>query len=122
MSDEYDFVARGKLKLKTDSNISKNKKKNKKNKKNDQEKLERGVQQMSDEGTRPAIPSAPKMTKAEIAFKKGQEKMVNLIVASIGSLGFNVIFVITFLFYLIERKTYSGKSYVDAQATRREIQ
>lgn len=76
MSDEYDFVAKGKLKLKTDSNISKKKKK-KKNKKKDQEKLEKGAQQMSDEGTRPAIPSAPKMTKAEIAFKKGQEKMVS---------------------------------------------
>lgn len=78
MSDEYDCVARGKLKLKTDSE----KKKKKKDKKKDKQKLERGAQQMSEEflESRYAEPAAPasKMTKAELAFKKGQEKMVRI--------------------------------------------
>lgn len=80
MADEYENVARGKLKLRiTDSDISKKKKKKKKNKKKEQERLERGVQQINDEEqeVRPATFSASKMTKAEIAFKKQQEKMVS---------------------------------------------
>lgn len=80
MSDEYDCVARGKLKLKTDSE----KKKKRKDKKKNKEKLERGVQQMSDEllesrYAEPA-PTTSKMTKAELAFKKGQEKMVRIFI------------------------------------------
>lgn len=79
--DEYDCVATGKLKLRTDSDSSKKKKK-KKNKKKDQEKLERAVKKFSedtDSGTRTVTPSTTTttLTKAEMAFKKGQEKMVS---------------------------------------------
>lgn len=72
MSDEYENVARGKLKLKTDSSkISKKKKKDKKNR----EKLERELEQQKQS----QIPKAParQMTKAEQSFKKMQEKMVS---------------------------------------------
>lgn len=78
--DEYDCVASGRLKLKTDSDPSKKKKK-KKNKQKEKEKLERAVKQLNDEEpteTRNAPSStASKLTKAEMAFKKGQEKMVS---------------------------------------------
>lgn len=84
MEDEYENVSRGKLKLRiTDSDISKKKKKkNKKNKKKEQERLERGVQQTNDEEqeARQATSSGSQMTKAEVAFKKQQEKMVSALV------------------------------------------
>lgn len=72
MSDEYENVARGKLKLKTDSSkVSKKKKKDKKNR----EKLERELEKQKQS----QIPQAParQMTKAELSFKKMQEKMVS---------------------------------------------
>lgn len=71
MSDEYEHVARGKLKLKTDSNKISKKKKKKKDKK-EREKLELELEE------RQHIPQAPsrQMTKAELSFKKMQEKMV----------------------------------------------
>lgn len=76
MSDEYEQVARGKLKLKTDSNkISKKKKKDKKNR----EKLEREHEHhQHNEKLNGIQSSAPgrTMTKAELSFKKMQEKMV----------------------------------------------
>lgn len=72
MSDEYEHVARGKLKLKTDSN--KVSKKKKKKDKKEREKLERELEE------RQHIPQAPvrQMTKAELSFKKMQEKMVSI--------------------------------------------
>lgn len=74
------MVARGKLKLKTDSESSKSKKKRKKDKKKERERLERGVRQEQetyDEEQRiAAVPKVQQMTKAELAFKKMQEKMV----------------------------------------------
>lgn len=72
MSDEYEHVARGKLKLKTDS--SKISKKKKKKDKKEREKLERELEE------RQHIPQAParQMTKAELSFKKMQEKMVRI--------------------------------------------
>lgn len=80
MSDAYDLVARGKLKLKTDSESSKNIKKKKKDKKRERERLDRGVRQEQetyDEDQRIAsAPKVPKMTKAEMSFKKMQDKMV----------------------------------------------
>lgn len=71
MSDEYEQVARGKLKLKTDSNKV-SKKKKKKDKKN-REKLERELEER--QNTTQQAP-ARQMTKAELSFKKMQEKMV----------------------------------------------
>lgn len=79
MADEYEHVARSKLKLKTDSNkISKKKKKDKKKR----EKLERELDQ-EQHYNREKIDNAPQapvrsMTKAELSFKKMQEKMVNI--------------------------------------------
>lgn len=73
MSDEYEQVARGKLKLKTDSSkISKKKKKDKKNR----EKLERELEKEKQNNASQA--PARQMTKAELSFKKMQEKMVNI--------------------------------------------
>lgn len=76
MSDDYEHVARGKLKLKSDSSkISKKKKKDKKNR----EKLEREHEIHQHNETLNGIQStAPgrTMTKAELSFKKMQEKMV----------------------------------------------
>lgn len=81
MSDAYDLVARGKLKLKTDCESSKNKKKRKKEKKRERDRLERGVRQEQetyDEEQRiAAAPKVQQMTKAEMSFKKMQEKMVS---------------------------------------------
>lgn len=79
MSDDaYDMVARGKLKLKSDSSkISKKKKKDKKNR----EKMERQLsQEYNFEEEKPAngTSAQQKMTKAEQSFKKMQEKMVRL--------------------------------------------
>lgn len=81
MSDEYDLVARGKLKLKTDSISSKDKKKKKKEKKRERERLERGVRQeqetIDEEVRANAAPKGATMTKAEMSFKKMQQKMVS---------------------------------------------
>lgn len=76
MSDEYEHVARSKLKLKTDSSkISKKKKKDKKNR----EKLEREHEQHKEALKDVQSSAAPRrtMTKAELSFKKMQEKMVS---------------------------------------------
>lgn len=77
MSDEYDLMARGKLKLKTDSD---KKKKKKKDKKKEREQLERGVKETFEE-KRESGKSVPRqMTKAEMAFKQQQAKMVTNLV------------------------------------------
>lgn len=76
-ADEYASVARGKLKLKTDSShISKKKKKHKKK---EQEKIERGAQEelesiksTNDERTAKTL----QLTKAEQAFRNTQERTV----------------------------------------------
>lgn len=74
MSDEYEQVARGKLKLKTDSNkVSKKHKKHKKNKEKEHEKLEREHEKLKNAQQAPGR----QMTKAELSFKKMQEKMVS---------------------------------------------
>lgn len=75
MSDEYDNVARGKLKLKTDSNkVSKNKKK--KDKK-DREMVEREIEEQMRKAASAEQPQSRTMTKAEMAFKKMQNKIVS---------------------------------------------
>lgn len=75
--DEYALVSKGKLKLKTDSEIKKKKKK--KSKKSDKEKLERGAQEEL-ESIKTAFDEhksqARQLTKAELSYKKMQEKMV----------------------------------------------
>lgn len=79
MADEYEYVARGKLTLKTDSSKV-SKKKKKKDKKN-REKFERELEeQMSKyEQNSSSQPSQrPTMTKAEMAFKKMQDKIVSI--------------------------------------------
>jgi hypothetical protein len=79
MPDEYENVSRGKLKLKIDCEISKKKKK-KKNKDKDKEKEKISnvdkdtIQINSSEGSNK---SQLMYTKAELSFKKMQEKMVS---------------------------------------------
>jgi protein FAM32A len=76
MSDEYALVSKGKLKLKTDSEIKK------KNKKKEMEKIERGAKEELDSIKTTAeerISQTRHLTKAEISYKKMQEKMVSTI-------------------------------------------
>lgn len=77
MSDEYACVAKGKLKLKNDSDM---KKKKKKHKSKDKEKeMERAyLEQISEAGGAGTSGTYErKLTKAELAIKKQQEKMRN---------------------------------------------
>lgn len=79
MPDEYDHVARGKLKLKTDSN-----KVSKKKKKKDKKKREKIASKLGEQMNKVKLEEqqAPvrTMTKAEQSFKKMQEKMVSQLV------------------------------------------
>lgn len=71
MADEYSSVSRGRLKLKTDSEISKKKKK-KKSKDKEKEMIEK----TSTETIQIVSTSeSSRYTKAELAFKKQQEKI-----------------------------------------------
>ncbi|XP_020810556.1 protein FAM32A [Drosophila serrata] len=85
MSDEYACVAKGKLKLKNDSDL---KKKKKKHKSKDKEKHELQKSCVEQQLTEVAATSSSnsisgtggyerKLTKAELASKKQQEKMRN---------------------------------------------
>lgn len=82
MADEYAKVSRGKLKLKTDGEISKKKKK-----KRDKEK-EREMVSNFDPSTvqvsESTASSERKLTKAEESFKKMQDKMVRIIEICLG--------------------------------------
>lgn len=74
MSDEYAKVSRGKLKLKTDGEISKKKKK-RKDKEREREKIA-NFDSSTVEITQPESSSTErKLTKAEQSFKKMQDKM-----------------------------------------------
>lgn len=128
MSDEYDSVARGKLKLKTDSGkVSKKLKKSKKHKKDDRMEnpsREKDSNAYSYEERVPKV-AERQLTKAEMSFKKMQVKMVSLIhlFALISHKRTNdehVAFVLV-MFYAA-RETDYGKSSDDTQAARREIQ
>jgi protein FAM32A len=74
MSDEYAKVARGKLKLKTDGEISKKKKKKK-----DKEREREAAANVDTSTIQIVEPSSyeRKLTKAEQSFKKMQDKMVS---------------------------------------------
>lgn len=75
MSDEYAKVARGKLKLKTDGELSKKKKK--KNKQKELEKIgliDTSTIEVKEQSGGRAL------TKAEESFKKMQDKMVSYLV------------------------------------------
>jgi protein FAM32A len=77
MPDEYAKVAKGKLKLKTDGEISKKKKK----KKDKEREKERDKVAYTDSSTvQIGEPSnyERKLTKAEQSFKKMQDKMVTI--------------------------------------------
>lgn len=74
MSDEYEQVARGKLKLKSDS--SKISKKNKKKEKKNREKMEREAYEYNEQMKNSQQEPVRQFTKAELSFKKMQEKMV----------------------------------------------
>lgn len=77
MSDEYAKVSRGKLKLKTDGEISKKKKK-KKDKEKEREKIansDSSTIQINSE--QESSSTTRKLTKAEMSFKKMQDKMVS---------------------------------------------
>lgn len=77
MSDEYEQVARGKLKLKSDSSkVSKKKKKDKKNREKLEREHENHQHKDKSNGTPSAAAPGRTMTKAELSFKKMQEKMV----------------------------------------------
>jgi protein FAM32A len=73
MSDEYAKVSRGKLKLKTDGEISKKKKKKK-----DKDREREAVANIDRETIQVNEPTSSerKLTKAEMSFKKMQDKMV----------------------------------------------
>lgn len=77
MSDEYEFAAKGKLKLKNDSQHKKKKKSKHKHKDKEREKVY--LQTSINESLEDKVSSgaAPKLTKAELAFKQQQEKMVS---------------------------------------------
>ncbi|XP_034473696.1 protein FAM32A-like [Drosophila innubila] len=80
MSDAYACVAKGKLKLKSDSELKKKKKKHK-SKDKEKEALQKSYaeQQLIESGAGTASTSGyeRKLTKAELASKKQQEKMRN---------------------------------------------
>lgn len=85
MSDEYDNVARGKLKLKTDSGkVSKKHKKSKKSKKDDRMENPSREKDSNSYTYEERVPRPPErqLTKAEISFKKQQTKMVRKIISS----------------------------------------
>lgn len=90
MSDEYENVARGKLKLKTDSNKVNKKNKKKKDKRN-REKLEREFEEQMNklEAEKANAQQRPTMTKAEMAFKKMQDKIVSFSIPQILNAGLN---------------------------------
>lgn len=75
MSDEYTCVSKSKLKLKNDSGIKKKKKKSK-DKEKDREVFQKTIEQNASSSK-----SKPErqLTKAELAFKQQQEKMVNIL-------------------------------------------
>ncbi|XP_017475098.1 PREDICTED: protein FAM32A [Rhagoletis zephyria] len=79
MSDAYDFVAKGKLKLKNDHETKKKKKSKHKHRDKDKEREKQSIQGSINESLEEKITnsSAPKLTKAELAFKQQQEKMRN---------------------------------------------
>ncbi|CRK92384.1 CLUMA_CG005924, isoform A [Clunio marinus] len=74
MADEYAKVARGKLKLKCDSEISKKKKK-KKNKEKEREMIANTDKSTIEIVQAQDVSTERKLTKAEISFKKMQDKM-----------------------------------------------
>lgn len=69
--DPYAHVAKGPLKLKGDGGIKKKKKKK------DKEKLEQAAKVVNNEEQKNNESVVQKRTKAELAFLKMQEKMVN---------------------------------------------
>jgi protein FAM32A len=73
---EYECVARGKLKLKSDGEVKKKKKKKDKDKELTKEKIEK-VSSETIEIKSPSGSSGRQLTKAEVSFKKMQEKMVS---------------------------------------------
>ncbi|BFF95457.1 protein FAM32A-like [Drosophila madeirensis] len=88
MSDEYACVAKGKLKLKNDTELKKKKKKHKgKDKEREREALQKSYveQQLLETPSSSSTSSSAavgsgyerKLTKAELASKKQQEKMRN---------------------------------------------
>ncbi|EDW39621.1 GL15165 [Drosophila persimilis] len=83
MSDEYACVSKGKLKLKNDTDLKKKKKKNK-GKDKEREALQKSYveQQIAETSTSSSATAVGsgyerKLTKAELASKKQQEKMRN---------------------------------------------
>lgn len=82
MSDEYACVSKSKLKLKNDTGIKKKKKKSKdKDKDKDRDALQQAMQQHEKPQTSGSskIKVERPLTKAELAFKQQQEKMVFLL-------------------------------------------
>ncbi|XP_017860313.1 PREDICTED: protein FAM32A [Drosophila arizonae] len=86
MSDAYAYAAKGKLKLKCDSELKKKKKKKHKSKDKEKEELQQAyVEQQINEAANGAVQASTsnssgyqrKLTKAELATKKQQEKMRN---------------------------------------------
>ncbi|TDG46564.1 hypothetical protein AWZ03_007002 [Drosophila navojoa] len=86
MSDAYAYAAKGKLKLKCDSELKKKKKKKHKSKDKEKEELQQAyVEQQINEGANGTVQASTsnssgyqrKLTKAELATKKQQEKMRN---------------------------------------------
>lgn len=114
MSDEYEHVARGKLKLKTDSN-----KISKKQKKKDQlnwEKLQiehESYQQKKIVNASQSVALLRTKTKAELSFKKMQDKMVRIEMKKRFIFLF-AHFSCALFCQFSARKTYSGKGITNA--------
>ena len=108
--DEYAKVARGKLKLKTDGELSKKKKKKKSKDKESLGNIDRETIQIKETGGR-------SLTKAEQSFKNMQDKMVKFevqivefnIFVNIPEIG-NIEFYIQTLIFLNTNKIESKKN------------
>lgn len=121
MSDEYEQVARGKLKLKSDS--SKISKKSKKKEKKNREKMEREAYEYNEQMKNSQQEPVRQFTKAELSFKKMQEKMVCSATTRLKRAKKPNTFLngIVCLFFSA-RKTNHGESIAHAQTTSGEIQ
>lgn len=125
MSDEYDYVTRGKLKLKTDSN--KVSKKKKRNDKKDREIIEREIEEQMRKAASSAQPQKLTMTKAEMAFKKMQAKIVSIYANTVKQKILSEpkndnIFTFYSLIHKTARETNYGEGLDDPQTACRKIQ
>lgn len=115
MSDEYACVSKSKLKLKNDGGIKKKKKKSK-DKDKEREALQQTLQQQSS-GSSKTKPER-QLTKAELAFKQQQEKMVSLFYPFTNQNNMSIKLIIV---QLKAQQTYHGKGFYNPQGKSRKV-